>query len=110
MPSPDAGVIAAIGLAAPFALLIAGQDEALGVVIVIAGAQVIVAGGVLAALGVRRVGHLLDLRAERPPSLAPGLRLMLPQPQALAGAIHLLERHHAVGRHALDDEGRIRPQ
>ena len=35
---------------------------------------------------------------------------MLAQPQPLAGAVHLLERHHAVGRHALDDEGRVRPQ
>ena len=49
MPQPDAGMIAAIGLAAPFALLVARRVEALGVVVVVAGAQVVVAGGVRAA-------------------------------------------------------------
>src|SRR5229473_869244 len=56
MAQPDAGMIAAVGLASPFALFIARENEALGVVIVVAGAQVTVAGGVLAALAGRRVG------------------------------------------------------
>ena len=110
MAQPDAGVVAAIGLASPFALLLARQDEALGIVVVIAGAQVTVAGGVLAAGRGGSVGRPLHLRAERAPFLLPRLRLVLAQPQPLAGAIHLLQRHHAIGGHALDDEGGVRPQ
>src|SRR5260370_29592306 len=110
MAQPDAGMVATAGLAPPFALSSARQDGALGVVVVIAGAQIVVAGGVLAATAGRFVGPALDFPRERAPFFPPGLRLVLPQPQPLAGTIHLLQRNHARGCPALDDEGCVRPQ
>ena len=48
-------------------------DEAFGVVVINAGAQVIVAGSYLVALGQRIVPRFLDLIGERVPFLEPGL-------------------------------------
>ncbi len=61
-----------------------GRDEALGVVVIDAGAEVIVAGGDLAALGQRLVAALLDLIAERAPFLEPGLAAIRLRPRARA--------------------------
>ena len=113
MAQPDALVPDLVGVGALRLLLGAGRDEALGVVVVDAGAQIIVAGGDLAALGERVVAALLDLVAERAPFLEPGLaavRLALARAQLLAAAVDLLQRHHAVGRHAFEDEGGVRPE
>ncbi len=109
----DARVPDLVGVRALRLLGRAGLDEALGVVVIDAGAQIIVAGGDLVAVRQRRVTALLDLVAKRAPLLEPCLAAVgfaLPRAQLLAGAIHLLERHDAVGRHALEDEGRVRPQ
>ena len=73
MAQPDALVPDLVGVRALRLLLRARRDEALGVVVIDAGAQVIVAGGDLAALGQRLVAALLDLVAERAPFLEPGL-------------------------------------
>ena len=107
---PDAGVIAAEGALAGSALLGAGPQKALGVVEIIAGAQIIVARRVLVAglLGLDRLA--LDERPHGAPFLEPRVRLVLAKLQPLAHAVHLLQRHDAVGRHALDDESRVRPQ
>ena len=95
MAQPDALVPDLVGVRALRLLLRARRDEALGVVVIDAGAQIIVAGGDLAALRQRRVALLLDLVAERAPFLEPGLAavgLALARAQLLAGAVHLLER------------------
>src|SRR5260370_7345034 len=97
MAQPDAGMVATVGLASPFALFIARQDEALGVVVVIAGAQIVVAGGVLAATAGRFVGPALDFPRERAPFLPPGLRLVLPQPHPLPGPAPLPPPHPPLG-------------
>ena len=113
MAQPDALVPDLVGVRALRALFRAGRDETLGVVVIDAGAQVIVARGNLAAPGERGVALFLDLVAERAPLLEPGLaavRFALARAQLFAGAVHLLERDHAVGRHALEDQGRVRPQ
>ena len=113
MAQPDALVPDLVGVRALGFLLGARRDETLGVVMIDAGADIIVAGGHLAASGQRRVALFFDLVAERAPLFEPRLatiRLALPRAQLLAGAIHLLERYRAVGRHALEDEGRVRPQ
>ena len=113
LAQPDALVPDLIGVRALRLLLRPGHDEALGIVVIDAGAQVIVAGGDLVALGERVVAALLDLVAERAPFLEPGLaaiRLVPARAQPLAGAIHLLERNHAIGRHALQNQGRVRPE
>jgi hypothetical protein len=110
IPHPDAGVIAAVSAPAPGALLLAREDEALGVVEIIAGPQIIVTGARLASFRRGGIGALLDKLGDSAPLLLQGVRLLLAQAQLLAGAVHLLERHHAVGRHPLDDQGRVRPQ
>ena len=113
LAQPDALVPDFIGEGALRLFLRAGHDEALGVVVIDAGAQVIVAGGDLVILGERVVAALLDLIAERAPFLEPGLaavRFVPARAQFLAGAIDLFERDHAVRRHALEDQDRVRPE
>ena len=61
-----------IGEGALRLFLRAGRDEALGVVVIDAGAQVVIAGGDLVILGERGVAALLDLIAQRAPFLEPG--------------------------------------
>ena len=113
MAQPDALVPDLVGVRALRLLLGPGRDEALGVVVVDAGAQVIVAGGDLAAFGQRVVAALLDQVAERAPFLEPGLAAV---GLALAGAQLLAARSisssddDAIGRHALEDEGGVRPE
>ena len=88
----------------------ARRDEALGVIVINAGAQIVIAGGDLAALGQRRIGAALELRTHRAPFFAPGLRIALPHPKTLTDAVDLVERDHTIGRHALQDQGCIRPE
>ena len=73
MAQPDALVPDLVGVRALRLLLRARIDEALGVVVIDAGAQIIVAGGDLVAFGQRLVAALLDLIAECAPFLEPGL-------------------------------------
>src|SRR6185503_3562683 len=86
----DAGVPAMIGFFGLRSLFRARRDEALGVVVIDAGAQIVVAGGDLVALGHRRVGAALELRAHRAPLFLPGLRIALAPAQPLADAVDLL--------------------
>ena len=113
MAQPDALVPDLVGVRALRLLLRARLDEALGVVVVDAGAQVVVARGDLAALRERLVAALLDHVAERAPLLEPGLAavgLALACAQLLAGAVHFFQRDDAIGRHALENERGVRPQ
>src|SRR5436190_23008939 len=98
MAKPDALMPDLVGVGALRARLGAGRDEALGVVVIDAGAEIIVPGGDLAAFGRGFVAALLDLIAERAPLLEPGLAaigLALAGAQLFAGAIHLLQRNDA---------------
>ena len=102
-----------VGMRALRLLLGPGLDEALGVVVVDAGAQIVVAGGDLVALGQRLVAAALDHVAERAPFLQPGLAaisLALSRAQLLAAAVDLAQRDDAIGRHALQDQRGVRPQ
>jgi hypothetical protein len=113
MTEPDALVPDLVSMGALRALLWAGRDEALGVVVVDAGAEIIVTGGDVAALGECLVAALLDQIAKRAPFLEPGLAaigLAFAGAELFAGAIHLLQRDDAIGRHALEDEGGVRPE
>src|SRR6185312_7364401 len=69
-----------------------------------------VAGGDLVSLGHRRVAAALELRAHRAPLFLPDLRIALVSAQPLADAVDLLERNHAIRRHALQDQRRIGPK
>jgi hypothetical protein len=102
-----------VGVGALRLFLGAGRDEPLGVVVVDAGAEKIVAGGDLAVSGERLLAAPLDLIAECAPFLEPGfaaVRLALAGAEFLAGAIHFFQRDDAVGRHAFEDEGGVRPE
>src|SRR5262249_16907547 len=99
-----------IGFCALRSLFRARRDETLGVVVIDAGAQIVVAGADLVALGQRRIGAALELRTHRAPLFLPGLRIALPRPQPLTDAVDLLERDHTIGRHALQDQRCIGPK
>jgi hypothetical protein len=73
LAQPDALMPDCIGVRALRFLLRAGHDEAFGVVVIDSGAQVVVAGGDLVALGKRFVAALLDLITQRAPFLEPCL-------------------------------------
>src|SRR5262245_3288190 len=101
---------AMIGFSGMLSLFRARRDEAFGVVVIDAGAQIVVAGADLVALGQRRIGAALELRAHRAPLFVPRIRIALPHPEPFTNAIDLLERDHAIGRHALQDQGCIGPK
>src|SRR5438105_14791195 len=110
MPQANPRVPAAIGLLRPALLLRPGRNEALGVVVIMTGAKVVIAGAVLMAFRRGFLGAPLDEVAEGAPLLRPGVRLVLARAQPLADAVDFLERHHAVRPHALDDERGVRPE
>src|SRR5262245_36633304 len=110
MPAPQAFVIAAKRLLVDPELPLAQGHEALAGVVVVAGSEIEVAGGRIPVFLRRGVGELLDPRRLAAPFLRPSLRILRsPRSQPLADALDLLERHGAVGRHALAHERRIRP-
>jgi len=88
-------------------------DEALGVVMIDASAQVIVASGDLVALGECLVASFLDQVTDGAPLFFPGFAAIgfrRARAQPLASTVDLLERDHAIGRHPLQDQSRIRPE
>jgi hypothetical protein len=99
-----------IGLFGLRSLFRARRDEALGVVVIDAGTQIVVAGADLVSLGHRRFAAALELRAHHAPLFLPGLRIALVPAQPLANAVDLLKRNHAIGRHALQDQRCVGPK
>jgi hypothetical protein len=105
-------VIGAQRLAVHRHLLRAGRDEALGAVVVVARAHVVVTGGDVVSLRCGGVGNAGDTLGHRRPFLAPspievgfrGARLEPP-----ADALDLVHGNGRVGRHALDDLHGVRP-
>ena len=105
-------VVAADRLAIHRELLFTRNDEALGAVIVVAGAHVEVTGGDLAAFLVGFVGNRGELVGHARPFLAPDLvdvLLVCPRLQPLADDVDLGHRGGRPGHHALDDLHRVAP-
>jgi hypothetical protein len=106
MEALQGGVICAQCLAIHRHLLRARRDEALGAVVVVARAHVVVAGGDPASFSRCGVGDGGDAIRHRRPFLAPDLievgfsRTRL---KAAADALDLVHGNGRVGCHALDD-------
>ena len=108
----DRGVIAAQRLAIHRHLLGTGRDEALGAVVVVAGAHVVIAGGDLPAFRRRRVGDLGDAIGHCRPFLLPraiGIGLVLARLEPLPDPIDLVHGGCGPRRHALDDLHGVAP-
>src|SRR5262245_21933987 len=101
---------AVIGFFGLRSLFRARRDETLGVVVIDAGAQIVVAGADLVPLGKRRIAAALELRAHRAPLLVPGLRIVLAHPEPLTNTVDLFERDDAIRRHALQNQRCIGPK
>src|SRR5262249_43518279 len=101
---------AMIGFSGLRTLFRARRDETLGVIVIDASAQIVIAGGDLVVFGECCIGAAFELRAHCTPLFAPGLRIGLPPPKLLADTVDLLERDHAIGRHALQDQSYIGPK
>ena len=107
----DAGMPAMIRFSGLRSLFRARRDETLGVVVINAGAQIVVAGADLVALRQRRIGAALELRAHRAP-------LFSARPSdSFLGAPSVSHRRGrsprarpAIRRHALQDQRCIGPK
>jgi len=112
MEALQGGVICAQRLAIHRHLLRAGRDEALGAVIAVARAHVMVAGGDLASFSRRSIGDGGDAVRHRSPFLPPHL-IEVGFPRArlktAADAIDFVDGNGRVGCHALDDLHGIGP-
>src|SRR5258706_3097612 len=110
MAALEAFPIAAQRLLVDLELAIAGWNEALAGVVIVARAQVVAPCRRVAVIPCRLVGEFLVSFRFRAPLLPPGVRVLRPaHPQALADALDLLQRDRAVLRHALAHQGRVRP-
>ena len=101
---------AAVGIASHGDLDFARRNETFTGVVIIAGTQVIVAGGAVMATRRFGIGGFFDLRRHRTPHLLPGPGFALPALQRFGNAVDLVHRHYAVGRHALARQCGVGPQ
>src|SRR6266849_56361 len=110
VPALQPLLVAAQRLPVDAELALAGRHEALAGVVVVARAQVMVPGGEFAAIDRGGIGELLVFLRHRAPFLPPRVGVArAARGQPLADPVDLPDRDRAVRRHALADEGRVRP-